>query len=152
MSKKQRNIPQYSRPTKGYQQNMSRNMMKDKDIDMPKQMDAKKVTWFNRILLVVWAVAVVALWVTFGWKAGVACLVAGAIYAGGFVLYMRRYQKRVLTAYKKMGMTRAMYIKEVKRRYSEPKEVEQMIKNWDKINEAGDKSKDKDKSNDKGKK
>ena len=32
MSKKQRNIPQYSRPTKGYQQNMSRNMMKDKEL------------------------------------------------------------------------------------------------------------------------
>ena len=104
MSKKQRNIPQYSRPTKAFQNNMAKNMMRAQDVEMPKQINMKKITRIHQILLIVWAIAVVAVWVTAGWKFGLPVLILGAAYVVGYIIYMNRYQRKFLAAYKNLGI------------------------------------------------
>ncbi len=133
MSKKQRNIPQYSRPTKAFQNNMAKNMMRAQDVEMPKQINMKKITRIHQILLIVWAIAVVAVWVTAGWKFGLPVLILGAAYVVGYIIYMNRYQRKFLAAYKKMGMTKAMYAKELKRRNTDPKIIDRTMRLWDKV-------------------
>lgn len=133
MSKKQRNIPQYSRPTKAFQNNMAKNMMRAQDVEMPKQINMKKITRIHQILLIVWAIAVVAVWVTAGWKFGLPVLILGAAYVVGYIIYMNRYQRKFLAAYKKMGMTKAMYAKELKRRNTDQKVIDRTMRLWDKV-------------------
>ena len=90
MGKGKQRPPQFNRQSKGYQQNMYKNQMKEKGVEMPKQLDMEKWTKFNRVAGIVWVVAVILLAFLVGWKASLIVAVLGFVYLGGFMLFLHR--------------------------------------------------------------
>lgn len=132
MGKGKQRPPQFNRQSKGYQQNMYKNQMKEKGVDMPKPMDGERWTKINRILGIVWVIAVVASAFFLGWKVALLLAVLGFVYLGGFMLYMNNYLKKYIAAYKKMGIPKEMYLKQLRRNGTDEKQVRRMEVMWDK--------------------
>lgn len=132
MGKGKQRPPQFNRQSKGYQQNMYKNQMKEKGVDMPKPMDGERWTKINRILGIVWVIAVVASAFLLGWKVALLLAVLGFVYLGGFMLYMNNYLKKYITAYKKMGIPKEMYLKQLRRNGTDEKQIRRMEVMWDK--------------------
>ncbi len=132
MGKGKQRPPQFNRQSKGYQQNMYKNQMKEKGVDMPKPMDGERWTKINRILGIVWVIAVVASALFLGWKVALLLAVLGFVYLGGFMLYMNNYLKKYIAAYKKMGIPKEMYLKQLRRNGTDEKQVRRMEVMWDK--------------------
>jgi len=132
MSKGKQRPPQYNRQTKGYQQNVYKNQMKEKGVEMPKAIDMEKWTKINRVLGILWVAATILLAFLVGWKAGLICALAGVVYIVGFVVYMNNYLKKFIATYKKMGIPKEMYLKQLKRNGTDVKQIDRMSKMWDK--------------------
>lgn len=132
MGKGKQRPPQFNRQSKGYQQNMYKNQMKEKGVDMPKPMDGERWTKINRILGIVWVIVVVASALFLGWKVALLLAVLGFVYLGGFMLYMNNYLKKYIAAYKKMGIPKEMYLKQLRRNGTDEKQVRRMEVMWDK--------------------
>ncbi|MBP3898426.1 MAG: hypothetical protein J6D57_11440, partial [Mogibacterium sp.] len=60
-------------------------------------------------------------------------LVVGLIAVGGAYLYLRSKQNEMIAYYKKLGMTEDMYINELKKRGTDPKQLEYTRKVWRKV-------------------
>ena len=131
MSKGKQRPPQYNRQTKGYQQNLQKKMMKDQNVELPKPIDMEKWTKINRILGIAWIIVTVLLSFLVNWKAGIASLVVGLLYLGGFTLYINNYLKKYITAYKKMGIPKDVYLKQLRRSGNDVKQIERMSRMWD---------------------
>ena len=122
MSKGKQRPPQYIRQSKGYQQNLYK-----------KQINIEKITKINRILGIVWIILIFACGFFWTWIAAAVLAVVGAAYMGGFFVYMTNYSKKYLGAYKKMGVPKEMYMKQLKKNGTDAKSMERMSKLWDKI-------------------
>ncbi len=133
MGKGKQRPPQFNRQSKGYQQNIYKNQMKERGVDMPKPMNAERMSKINRIVLIVLAVAVVVLAIFVNWKASLAAAVLGFVYLGGFMLYMNNYLKKYIGAYKKMGLPKDLYLKQLRRNGTDEKQVRRMSAMWDKV-------------------
>ena len=133
MSKGTQRPPQYTRQSKGYQQNLYKKQMKEQDIQVPKSINIEKITKLNRILGIVWIVLIFACGFFWTWIAAAVLAVVGAAYMGGFFVYMTNYSKKYLGAYKKMGVPKEMYMKQLKKNGTDAKSMERMSKLWDKI-------------------
>lgn len=132
MSKGKQRPPQYNRQSKGYQQNMYKSEMNKKGVKMPDPIDTEKLGKINRIVMIVWVIVTVALTFLVSWKVGLALAVLGLIYFGGFVLYLMNYRKKYFHAYKEMGVTKEMYLNELRKRGTDKKELDRASKSWDK--------------------
>ena len=121
MSKGKQRPPQYIRQSKGYQQNLYKKQMKEQDIQVPKSINIKRITKLNRILGIVWIVLIFACGFFWTWIAAAVLAVVGAAYMGGFFVYMTNYSKKYLGAYKKMGVPKEMYMKQLKRMVQTPR-------------------------------
>lgn len=133
MSKGKQRPPQYSRQSKGYQQNLYKQQLKEKNIEMPKPFDIDKFNKLNRILMVIWVIVTVFLWWKFGWKIGLVCLLIAGIYVGAFTYYLSAYMKKAIKAYKQMGMPKDLYIKQLRKSGTDVKNIERMARTWDKV-------------------
>ena len=133
MSKGKQRPPQYIRQSKGDQQNLYKKQMKEQDIQVPKSINIEKITKLNRILGIVWIVLIFACGFFWTWIAAAVLAVVGAAYMGGFFVYMTNYSKKYLGAYKKMGVPKEMYMKQLKKNGTDAKSMERMSKLWDKI-------------------
>lgn len=133
MSKGKQRPPQFNRPTKGYQQNLQKKMMKDQGIELPEPIDMEKWTKINRILGIVWIIVTLLLIFLVDWKAGLASLIVGAIYIGCFMLYVNNYIKKYIGAYKKMGVPKDLYLKQLRRSGNDVKQIERMSRMWDRV-------------------
>ena len=133
MSKGKQRPPQYIRQSKVYQQNLYNKQMKEQDIQVPKSINIEKITKLNRILGIVWIVLIFACGFFWTWIAAAVLAVVGAAYMGGFFVYMTNYSKKYLGAYKKMGVPKEMYMKQLKKNGTDAKSMERMSKLWDKI-------------------
>lgn len=133
MGKGKQRPPQYNRQSKGYQQNVYKQQMKEKNVEMPKPIDMDKFTKRNRIVVFVWVVALCLGWWRVGWILGVIILVAGAAYLGYNVWYLRNYSVKYIKAYKQMGMPKDMYIKQLRKSGTDVKQIERLSKSWDKV-------------------
>lgn len=133
MSKGKQRPPQYIRQSKGYQQNLYKKQMKEQDIQVPKSINIEKITKLNRILGIVWIILIFACGFFCTWIAAAVLAVVGAAYMGGFFVYMTNYSKKYLGAYKKMGVPKEMYMKQLKKNGTDAKSMERMSKLWDKI-------------------
>ena len=60
-------------------------------------------------------------------------LIIAAAYAGGLFLYMRDFENKFITAYKKMGVTKEMFMKQLKKGGTDAKAMKKISKKWDKI-------------------
>ena len=133
MSKGKQRPPQYIRQSKGYQQNLYKKQMKEQDIQVPKSINIEKITKINRILGIVLVILIFACGFFWTWIAAAVLAVVGAAYMGGFFVYMTNYSKKYLGAYKKMGVPKEMYMKQLKKNGTDAKSMERMSKLWDKI-------------------
>ncbi|MBR0374679.1 MAG: hypothetical protein IJH91_09150 [Mogibacterium sp.] len=135
MSKGKQRPPQYIRQSKGYQQNMYKKQLKDKDIEMPKQIDTDKLIKVNRILGIGMIILTIVLLFWKGWKWALVLVLIGLLYVGGFFLYMQNYTKKFIKTYKAMGIPKDMYIKQLRKSGTDVKQIERMSKLWDKVKE-----------------
>lgn len=133
MSKGKQRPPQYIRQSKGYQQNLYKKQMKEQDIQVPKSINIEKITKINRILGIVWVTLIFVCGFFWTWIAAAVLAVVGVAYMGGFFVYMSNYSKKYLGAYKKMGVPKEMYMKQLKKNGTDAKSMERMSKLWDKI-------------------
>jgi molybdate-binding protein len=79
-----------------------------------------------------WKGASFLLQVFVGWVGLLCAVLVGLAVVVGVFLYLRSKQREVIRFYKKMGMTEAMYINEMKRRNVDPKQLEAYRKAWQK--------------------
>lgn len=133
MAKGKQRPPMYNRPSKGYQQNVYKQQMKERDIKFPKQIDMEKWNKINKVLGVVWVIAMLLGSFLVNWKLGLVIVVVGLIYIGGFMYYINNYLKSFIKAYKQMGFPKDMYLKQLKRGGTDAKQIARMSTMWDKV-------------------
>lgn len=135
MAKGKQRPPQYIRQSQGYQRNMAKNEMKKRNIEMPKAPDMKKVGRINIAVLVVGVILSGLGFFFGGWAIGLIPVALVLIYFVSFYLYIRKLEEKYVLAYKSMGVTKDIYLKELKRRGTDRKEIDRISKRWDKVQE-----------------
>ena len=124
----------YNRQSKGYQQNLYKQRLKEENIKAPKNtLTEKKLRTIAIVAGIVWLVLTIALIFAFKWWGLLIGLVVGLIAVGGAYLYLRSKQNEMIAYYKKLGMTEDMYINELKKRGTDPKQLEYTRKVWRKV-------------------
>lgn len=133
MGKGKQRAPMYNRQSMGYQQNVYKHEMKMRDVKLPKQPDMKKITKTSRILGAVWLVAAILLVIFVSGWAMIPMALLVAAYVGGLFLYMRDFEVKYVTAYKKMGLPKEHFIKQLRKSGTDAKSIAKISKRWDKI-------------------
>lgn len=104
-----------------------------RNVKVPKQPDVKKITKTSRILGIIWVVVAILLVVfTKAWTLIPMAAIALA-YVGGLMLYMRDFEIKFVTAYKKMGIPKDTFMKQLKKGGTDAKSLAKISKKWDKI-------------------
>ena len=135
-NKNNRNPKQYSynRQSKGYQQNLYKQKLKEENIQAPKNtMTEKKL---KRIIIgfaIGWGIATVLLILYLKWWGLLIGVVVGAAAVGGMYLYLNHKRDELIRYYKQLGMTEDMYINELKKRGTDVKQIEATRKAWRKV-------------------
>ncbi|MBQ0004714.1 MAG: hypothetical protein KBS68_02500 [Clostridiales bacterium] len=133
MGKGKQRPSMYNRPSAGYQQNLYKQEMKMRNVQVPKQPDVKKITKVSRILGIIWVIVAILLVVfTKAWTL-IPMAVILVAYVGGLFLYMRDFETKFVTAYKKMGIPKDMFMKQLKKGGTDAKSLAKISKKWDKI-------------------
>ena len=123
----------YNRPSGSFQKNMAKQQLDAKGVKQPKAMNEKKLLTYGRILLVVWiALTVLATW-KFKWIGLIVLLLIGVAAVAGIALYFRSYGDKSIEYYQAMGMPKEMYMKEMKKRNVDKKQLERVSKTWDRV-------------------
>lgn len=122
----------YNRPSKGYQRNQAKKIMNEAGI--PKR-DTKKLLRNLKILLAVWLVGLAVDTYIEGLSGFVGMLLLGVIIGFGVLAYIKKLDRDVIRAYKRMEIPKEDYLKEVRRQGLSDKRVELMNKLWDKTKE-----------------
>lgn len=133
MAKGKQRAPMYNRQSAGYQQNLYKQEMKMRNVKVPKQPDVNKITKISRYLGIAWLIITILLAVFVKPWTIIPMAVIMAAYAGGLVLYMRDYEKKFVEAYKKMGIPKDMFMKQLKRGGTDAKSLAKISKRWDKV-------------------
>lgn len=124
----------YNRQSKGFQQNLYKQKLKEEGIKAPRNnLTEKKIRTIAIVAGVVWLVLTVILTIYFKWWGLLGGLVVGLMAAGGAYMYLRYKQNEMISYYKKIGMTEDMYIKEMRKRNVPEKQLEQTRKVWRKV-------------------
>lgn len=122
----------YNRPSKGYQRNQAKRIMNEADI--PKY-DTAKLKRNLKIILALWIIGLaIDTWIE-GLPGFVGMLLLGVILAFGVLAYIKRMDKNVIRAYKRMGVPKEDYLSEVKRQGLSEKRIDLISKLWDKTKE-----------------
>ncbi|MBQ9272201.1 MAG: hypothetical protein IJ227_00570 [Mogibacterium sp.] len=125
---------QYNRPSGGYQKNLYKQQLKTEGIKQPKGVEQKTLRNYAIAAAVVWVVISVLLIMKFKWWGLLVALVIGTAAVGGFYLWIRKKEKDMIVYYKKIGMTEDMYIKELRKRNVDKRQIEAVRKTWRKTN------------------
>ncbi|MDD5824241.1 MAG: hypothetical protein PUD55_07510 [Firmicutes bacterium] len=133
MAKGKQRAPMYNRQSAGYQQNLYKQQMKLKDVKVPKQPDFKKISKVSRWAGIAWFIVAILLAVFVKAWTLIPMVVIAAAYIGGLVFYMRDFEKKFITAYKKMGVPKDTFIKQLKKGGTDAKSIAKIDKKWDKI-------------------
>ena len=133
MGKGKQRPPQYNRQSMGYQQNVYKQQMKQNDVQIPKQINMDKIKNIYKFGGIAWLVLTIVLAIFVSIKVLIPMAIIAIIAVGGMVLYMRNYETKFLTAYKKMGLTKEYFIKQMRKNGSDAKSLAKISKKWDKI-------------------
>ncbi len=125
---------QYNRPSGGYQKNIYKQQLNTQGITAPKALDQKKFRIIAIAVGVVWLLLSIFLIFKLRWWGLLIGVVIGAAVVGGGYFYLQNKQKEMITYYKKVGMTEEMYVKELKKRNTDKKQIDAVIKTWRKVN------------------
>lgn len=123
----------YNRQSKGYQQNLYKQKLKEENITAPKALSEKNLRITTIAVGVVWLIATILATVYFKWTGLLIGLLVGLVLVGGAYMYLRHKQNEMIRYYKKLGMTEDMYINELKKRNTPPKQLEATRKIWRKV-------------------
>ena len=124
---------QYNRPSGGYQKNLYKQQLNTQGIKAPKTLDQKK---FRNIAIaagVVWLLASILLIMKLRWWGLLIALLIGVAVVGGGYIFLQKKEREIIGYYKKIGMTEEMYIKELKKRNADKKQIDAVRKTWKKV-------------------
>ena len=125
---------QYNRPSGGYQKNLYKQQINTAGVKQPKGLNQKTFRNIAIAVGVVWAAASVLLIMKLKWWGLlIAMLIGLAVVAGGY-FFIRYKEKEMIKYYKQIGMTEEMYIKELRKRNVDKKQIDQVRKTWRKVN------------------
>ena len=124
---------QYNRPSGGYQKNLYKQQMNTAGVKQPKGLDQKKTRIVAIAIAVVWfALSVLLILKMKWWGLLIAALVGLALVAAGY-FFIQYKEREIIKYYKQIGMTEEMYIKELKKRNIDKKQIDQVRKTWKKV-------------------
>jgi hypothetical protein len=124
---------QYNRPSGGYQKNLYKQQLNTQGIKAPKTLDQKK---FRNIAIaagVVWLLASILLIMKLRWWGLLIALLIGVAVVGGGYIFLQKKEREIIGYYKKIGMTEEMYIKELKKRNADKKQIDAVRNTWKKV-------------------
>ena len=124
---------QYNRPSGGYQKNLYKQQMNTAGIKQPKGLDQKTFRNIAIAVGVVWVIASVLLIMKMKWWGLLISMLIGlAVVAGGY-FFIQYKEKEIIKYYKQIGMSEEMYIKELRKRNVDKKQIDQVRKTWNKV-------------------
>lgn len=123
----------YNRPSGGYQKNVYRQQINTQGIKQPKGIDQKTLRNGLIAVGVVWVLLSVFLIYKLKWWGLLISVVIGAAVVGGLYFFIQYKEKSMIKYYKQIGMTEEMYVKELKKRNVDKKQIDQVRKTWNKV-------------------
>ena len=124
---------QYNRPSGGYQKNLYRQQINTQGLKAPKGIDQKTLRIAAIAAAVCWALLSAFLIYKLKWIGLLIGLVIGAALVGGAYFFIQYKERQIIKYYKQIGMTEEMYVKELKKRNADKKQIEQVRKTWRKV-------------------
>ena len=124
---------QYNRPSGGYQKNLYKQQLNTQGVKAPKTLDQKKFRNIAIAVGVVWLILSILLILKLRWWGLLISMLIGAAVVVGGYFYLQYKEREIIGYYKKIGMTEEMYIKELKKRNSDKKQIEAVRRNWKKL-------------------
>jgi Flp pilus assembly protein TadB len=123
----------YNRPSGGYQKNLYRQQMLANNVKRPQTLTQKTLRIILIVAGVLWAALTVFLTVKMKWTGLLIGMVVLLLLTGCLWLYLRYTQKQMIKYYKQIGMTEEMYVRELKKRNVDKKQIDQVRKTWKKV-------------------
>ena len=124
---------QYNRPSGGYQKNLYKQQLNAANVKQPKGLEQKKVRIVAIAVSIVWLAVSVLLIMKLRWWGLLIGVVVGALIVGGGYLFIQYKEREIIKYYKTIGMTEEMYVKELKKRNVDKKQIAQVRKTWNKV-------------------
>ena len=132
-NKMQGNNMMYNRPSGGYQKNLYRQQINAEGIKQPKTVTQKTIKIVAIGSAIVWGALTAFLTYKFKWKGLLIGLAIGLVLVGAGYIWLQFKERQLVAYYKKIGMTEEMYIKELKKRNVDKKQIDQVRKTWSKV-------------------
>ena len=123
----------YNRPSGGYQKNLYRQQINTQGLKQPKGIDQKTLKIGAIVIGVVWAAISVLLILKLKWLGLLIAALIGAVVVGAIYFFIQHKEKEMIKYYKQIGMTEEMYVRELKKRNADRKQIEQIRKTWRKV-------------------
>ena len=124
---------QYNRPSGGYQKNVYRQQMNSSGVKQPKGIDQKTFRIIAIAVGAVWIALSVLLILKLKWWGLLISMVIGAAVVGGAYFFIQYKERQMIKYYKQIGMSEEMYIKELRKRNVDKKQIDQVRKTWRKV-------------------
>ena len=124
---------QYNRPSGGYQKNVYRQQMNSSGIKQPKGIDQKTLRIVAIVVGVVWVALSILLILKLKWMGLLISMLIAVAILGGAYLFIQYKERQIIKYYKQIGMSEEMYIKELKKRNVDKKQIDQVRKTWKKV-------------------
>ena len=125
---------QYNRPSGGYQKNLYKQQLNTQGVKQPKGLDQKTVRLWMIIGGVIMLAVTVLLTVKFKWIGLLVGLLVALAAVAGLYFFIQHKEKEMIGYYKKIGMTEELYVKELRKRGVDKKQIDQVRKTWHKVN------------------
>ena len=123
----------YNRPSGGYQKNLYRQQINTQGLKAPKGLDQKTLRIGAIVIGAVWIAISILLILKLKWWGLLIAMVIGAAVVGGLYFFIQYKEKEMIKYYKQIGMTEEMYVRELKKRNVDKKQIDQVRKTWKKV-------------------
>ena len=123
----------YNRPSGGYQKNLYRQQLNTQGLKAPKGIDQKTLRIGAIVIGAVWIALSILLILKLKWWGLLIAMVIGAAVVGGLYFFIQYKEKEMIKYYKQIGMTEEMYVKELRKRNVDKKQIDQVRKTWKKV-------------------
>lgn len=124
-----RNGQMYNRPSKGYQQNMMKNMAEV--LDAPKMPTRKQTILVTVIAFAIFLVITLLARTVIGWWSLLLLIVFSVGYFVFFSRWLNGKLKEMITYYQKMGMNKKTYQKQILRGGIKENNIGSYLRMWD---------------------
>ena len=124
---------QYNRPSGGYQKNLYKQQLNTQGIKPPKTRDQKKFRIVAIAVGVVWVLLSILLIMKLRWWGLLIAMLIGVAVVGGGYFFLQSKEREIIGYYKKIGMTEEMYIRELKKRNADKKQIDAVRRTWKKV-------------------